>query len=248
MNRFIALLAATFIGVFAAACTGSAAKIECASITDCAEQQICADEGVCEDVDCVDSEDCDVGEYCTDDHECEDGCADDGDCPAGERCDDNECEPYGCRDTQLDCEYGQFCDQVTGQCYDSDFQECTRTCDLTVEGSCGGDYCLATEINGSCNYNYGGTDCPSGNECVLSAVDEASFCFADTDCQSGYHCAFDFFVCVQALCAESKCFEACDVGLGDEACPRGFQCIDPYGNGSPPVCIGECEIMEEYLR
>lgn len=248
MNRVTATVFAALLSVFATACVGGAAKTECSSITDCDEKQICSDEGVCEDVDCVTSEDCDLGEYCSDDNECEDGCSEDSDCAAGERCDDNECEPYGCRDTQLDCEYGQYCDPVTGECYDSDFQECTRSCDLTVEGSCGSDYCLATAVNGECNYNYNGTDCPAGNDCVLTAVDDASFCFSDTDCQAGYHCASDFFVCVQAVCAESKCFEGCDASMGDEACPRGFQCIDPYGNGSPPVCIGECEIMEDYLR
>ncbi len=83
---------------------------------------------------------------------------------------------------------------------------------------------------------------------MRSAIAESAVCFADSDCQSGYHCALDYLVCVQALCAKSQCFEGCDVSLGDEACPRGFQCIDPYNDGSPPVCIGECEIMEDYLR
>ena len=30
------------------------------------------------------------------------------------------CETNGCRDTQLDCEIGEFCNVPTGECYEDD--------------------------------------------------------------------------------------------------------------------------------
>ena len=53
----------------------------------------------------------------------------------------------------------------------------------------------------------------------------------------GYFCHTDF-------CFTAACFYSCDVSEGEEACPRGFQCVD-FDDGNPAVCLGDCEFMTD---
>ena len=233
---------------FAVSCSQPSTKA-CSSNADCDEGAICNDDEQCEDVDCVTSADCDIFEYCSDDYECEEGCSEDSDCIAGETCntETNECEPYGCRNTQLDCAYGQYCDQVTGTCYDDDRPHCGE-CDIYTGSGCSGGQCLVSRTANQCNTAYNGTDCPTGMDCAVFDYDDSSFCFSDADCTGGMLCDPTYLVCYTAYCFESACFQDCTITDGDEACPRGFQCIDVFGDGiSSPVCVGECSFMDDYL-
>jgi hypothetical protein len=238
-------------------CDG-ASKVECATNADCDELQVCTEEGECDSVECLTSTDCDIYEYCDDDpddYECEPGCAEDTDCMAGETCDTetHACSAYGCRSTQLDCEYGQYCDQVTGTCYDDEREHC-ETCDIfSGGGGCGGGSCYVSTVGQSCDIDYGGADCPIGEDCAIFEVDSASSCNSDANCPGDQVCDYidldgngtgDGYFCHSDFCFTAACFYNCTPSEGEEACPRGFSCID-FDDGTTPVCIGDCEFMTD---
>jgi len=90
---------------------------------------------------------------------CELGCATDNDCFPGDRCDMTEgvCEQAPCVDTQVDCGYREFCNTVSGDCYDAGNLYC-RPCDRdNSEVDCGQD--------NICFAGYCGVDCSEGKAC-----------------------------------------------------------------------------------
>ena len=199
-------IAGTMIAVatmlLALACTGAPTEAgPCGSSADCEDGQACSD-GACVDAACLSSADCDINQFCNPVYKCQDGCESDSDCVAGETCNANQCESYGCRDTNLDCEPGEYCDQTTGECYPSDEGHCA-SCDIFDTNSCG--------PSGSCYY-FGG-----------------DFCWSDADCPAGQTCDPNAFFCHVDFCfmdcnpnAEDPCprgYQCVDAtGLGDNVC------------------------------
>ena len=127
--------------------------------------------GTCESVECWESMDCPLGSVCAGNWACQAGCQNDGDCPAEETCEDGTCVKASCRSTLLDCDFGEFCNAVSGECYQS-----------------GGYYCSECETKFDCN---GGVDGPnwclnmSGSEPYYCGVD----CWAGQECPAGYSCS-----------------------------------------------------------
>lgn len=229
-------------------CSGEEAT-PCADNTACAEGQACIDE-VCTDVTCLTSADCDIQQYCTGDFECASGCDQDADCFAGQACntDANTCEAYGCRDTQLDCNYGERCDVTTGSCYVAE-QMCTNNCDYFSPSCPSNQSCAVSSLFGTCDAASGG-GCPSGSPCAIVEVDEGSNCGDfiglpdDSECPSGWYCDYlDGYTnpkCHRDQCVESFCSPTCTT---PDDCPRGFDCIaDSAGRG---VCSADCEFLNE---
>lgn len=158
--------------------------------------------GYCESVDCLTSSDCPMGEICDiDGNDCEAGCNTDLDCLAGFSCDDGECRDYGCRSTVLDCDFGHYCNDDTGQCELADNNFCascntasnnydnqgtTTTCDDELIGNdfCGGagNYCADWYFAGveacliGCDDQE---DCPAGSQCTLVVRPLPGACGAD---------------------------------------------------------------------
>ena len=219
----------------ALACTEAPEKAEeggtCTNSAECAEGQLCL-KNECRDVDCLTSNDCDIEQYCSTEYACEAGCENDNDCFAGDSCNTSTqvCETYGCRDTQLDCEIGEFCNVPTGECYEDDQPHC-RTCSLNdLLYPVFGEECLLwNETGGNCTVDlFFGTQsgCPSDEVCY--PVDPA-----DPFNPNG-------------TCYKSYAVMSCDINA-EEACPRGFSCVQlTYTDGSTTdVCYGDCQYYRE---
>ena len=130
---------------------------------------------------------------------------------AGESCDveTNTCIEYGCRDTQLDCPIGDYCNRNSGDCYDDP----EGTCDFCTEdqsyadqlellfgGSLQDRHCVQWDAAGTtfywlslCNPNQGSEACPRGFACYENIYDpssglEVAACIGDCDYyrQEGY--------------------------------------------------------------
>lgn len=132
----------------------------CVNNTDCEDNELCIAE-TCQTVQCTTSSECGLGQYCNDTFSCTDGCAEDSDCVAGESCDTlvNTCVSYGCRDTQLDCGYGELCDPTSGQCYTDTAPHC-ESCESSLD--CPGGECFSLFTTQSCSTQ---ADCPFGYRC-----------------------------------------------------------------------------------
>ena len=111
--------------------------------------------GECVTAECVTSEQCPMETYCAD-RACTDGCENDDDCFAGDQCntEDGVCEPAACDETAVDCDFREFCNTATGECYDAGNRYC-MPCEN--DSDCGGD--------NICYGNYCAVDCSDGQEC-----------------------------------------------------------------------------------
>lgn len=231
-------------------CTPIPEAKSCASAGECDPGQDCID-AVCTDVECRTAADCGIQEYCTSGGACAPGCDSDGDCFAGQTCDleQHTCESYGCRDTQLDCNYNEFCDQTTGQCVASGMDNC-GSCNPESASCGGGGACLASEEQGACNsFDY---SCPSGQGCFIAETDERRTCEDwlglpdDSVCPSGWSCgqtsATDLnLYCFRPACFTGECYAGCD-SSSDDPCPRGFSCVDA---GTTDVCFADCAFLRD---
>jgi len=226
------------LGLFAltlSGCTGKEEAVQCASNTDCDAGSVCV-EGECKSPECLTSSDCNIGEHCSASFECTTGCTADTDCVAGESCSDGTCAPYGCRDTHLDCNYGEFCDTTTGLCYPDESGICD-SCDPGTDPNCYG-----TTERGPCTSSG---DCPPDQECYVKEYDESSTCRSDADCDAGFVCGYLSDgsggsigpVCYATACYEGSSLTQCDPSVPNE-CSRGFQCQD-FGTGDG-LCYGDC--------
>ena len=142
-----------FLGIF-----GCGSEPECSEEVACALGSVCV-EGACEVRYCSTSAQCEMEQYCSD-GVCFEGCAENSDCYPGEACEleTNSCGPAACTDTHEDCGYKEFCNTVTGECFDASGYYCAP---------CGGD----ADCGGSDNFCYGGwcvVDCETDAECPAS--------------------------------------------------------------------------------
>ncbi|MFT7517913.1 MAG: hypothetical protein ACI9MC_000037 [Kiritimatiellia bacterium] len=119
--------------------------------------------GTCEVPDCSTNLDCPMEMACNG-GSCAPGCDGDKDCYPGSVCNLEEgmCESAGCTDTHLDCGYREFCNTLTGECYDAGRQYC-KPCDRdNVAEDCNNGDANGTNV---CWNNYCLVDCSNGREC-----------------------------------------------------------------------------------
>ncbi len=140
-RQLLALAATTLASVLVvASCSGPAQQVECYDAGQCSgdvgELVACVDND-CTSVECLSSSDCPLGKICSvedEDYTCESGCNGDADCPAGFECGESGvCEEYGCRSSLLDCNFGEFCNEDTGECEADTRPHCTSCDPLTNE-------------------------------------------------------------------------------------------------------------------
>lgn len=141
---------------------------ECSETVSCGFGEMCV-EGVCKGQTCATSAQCNMEQYCSG-GACVAGCEDDEDCYPGDACDvaAATCGPATCTDTRTDCAFGEFCNTLTGECYDAGGYYC-HPC--VGDEDCGGNgnYCL--------DFGY-----PPSNFCGVT-------CTFESDCPDGYTCA-----------------------------------------------------------
>lgn len=207
----------------------------CSINTDCPRGMLCIQEQ-CVQTDCLTSSDCPHNKYCSELRKCKKGCESNSDCKSGSICnDEGKCEEYTCRDTELDCQPGEYC--LENGCQPTNFPIC-EPCDY---------YDFFADIN--------------GGVCAIVDVVEHLSCEWDTiqqrplsSCPENLKCLPSQFVGFQdggGICAETLHLKTCSV---DTPCPRGFQCYDNIFRSSDPqnqvaACLGNCEfyVDEGYL-
>jgi hypothetical protein len=102
---------------------------ECETSANCQDGTVCTESGICVEVSCNSSGECPIETWCNSDTgSCEPGCLGDRDCLPTNECDEGtrQCVQPGCRTTQLDCDLGQFCNALSGQCYDAGGYYCQQ--------------------------------------------------------------------------------------------------------------------------
>lgn len=188
----------------------------CQEEPECSEEQPCpfgsvCNEGVCMQIPCSTSDQCGPEEYCLD-RVCVSGCAEESDCLPGDTCDTttNTCEPRGCRSTQLDCNYKEFCNEANGECYEAGGYYCRSCAD---DDDCGG--------NDNLCLNFG----TSGQYCGVT-------CSSDEDCPAGFDCSP--IGDINGNIVSYQCLTYC--WLYDEDADGLDQVLDPSALTPTPVC------------
>ncbi len=169
---WMGLFFAFFLGILLPGCNGGKDEPEarsCAETTECDFGQSCLD-GLCTARTCATSDGCPIGSFCKG-GSCDPGCETTDDCYPDEACNEGVCEARGCRNTTLDCSFGEFCDIATGDCYaagnsycepcvadSSDADQCGSEENLCLSWGQYGDFC-GVECDNS-------TDCPVGYDCI----------------------------------------------------------------------------------
>ena len=144
--------------------------VTCEETSECAFGESCLN-GVCTSRSCATSAGCPVGSFCGSGGECVAGCENTDDCYPDQVCNDGACSPRGCRDTSLDCAFGEFCDTITGECYaasgpygepcvaeSTNPEQCGTAENVCLRFGQYGDFCGV-----ECDNN---TDCPAGFDCI----------------------------------------------------------------------------------
>jgi hypothetical protein len=199
------------------ACSGSEDP-DCVDHGDCRENQGCV-QGQCRWVDCIDNTRCQLEEYCdAASLTCVAGCSSDDDCPSGDVCDSasNACVGAGCRNTVLDCDYGQICDQDVGYCVTDDRAHC-EVCD-----------------------GLGDATCPTDGICVVE-IEQDYYCQDQNDCRPDQRCDE---LEDGRYCHADRCQYECDPEDVD-SCPRGWLCQETMGYPGTYTCNAECYWLEE---
>ena len=151
-----------FLVLMMVACLGQRSAPECSEDVACEFGSVCV-EGTCSVVACSTSAQCDMEQFCSDGR-CADGCAEAEDCYPGDTCDVDlaVCESAACEDTRRDCGFKEFCNAVSGECYEAGGYYC-QPCNDDFDCGGNGNYCTG--------YGYCGVTCES-----------------DADCPSGFNC------------------------------------------------------------
>ena len=179
MRRILALFALLLpLLTLLAGCGDKEAEITCTETAECGFGETCLD-GVCQGRSCSSSAGCPVGSHCSG-GSCVSGCEGDQDCYPDSICTEGACVARGCRNTTLDCAFGEFCDVNTGECYAASSYYC-KPC---VYGSSDEDQCGA---EGNLCYPWGQygdfcgveceetTDCPAGYDCLVVSNETGPF-------------------------------------------------------------------------
>ena len=223
MRYFSSLLAVGALVALVSSCSGRQTTAECYDTSQCpadvGELVACVD-AACETVECLATSDCSLGQICdveNDRYECVQGCNTDTDCPAGFSCsDDGTCAEYGCRSTLLDCDFGEFCNEATGQCESDDRPHCTP-CDTL------GNNIDFGEIFDTCDDVITGNDSCGGPGAVCTTIAVGEIALTDSPicyvpCQGEGDCPMGF------VCSE--------LTFGSEGCTQ---------QNSLSVCLSDCD-------
>lgn len=182
MSRALVLAAALLAG-----CPqGQGPTRACVDAGDCEGVAICTALGECQAVECTQPAHCNLGYTCDVANTCVEGCATEEDCFAGEACSTaGECEPYGCRSSTLDCNYGERCDPTTHQCAQDVEPHCLADC--TVDWF--SDSCELITPNAvcACFGSVSGSTCVGNTYCLVECDPSA-----DEPCPRGFQCAQAF--------------------------------------------------------
>lgn len=180
----------TLVGLGLGALASCSKAPQCVDNGQCGDMQACIEEE-CVQVECLASAQCGLEQFCDvqRDYTCKSGCEHNTDCQAGFDCnpDSHQCEAYGCRSTDLDCGYGEVCDESSGECKRAQ-----------------GDHCK------TCSDPYFGSGCNKGTCYLFDEESFASYCVVD--------------------CNPSQ----------EDACPRGYECVDVLGDGASYGCFAWC--------
>ena len=215
VRRYRALLIFLFV-----LCGCQTTEVQCADDESCGFGETCV-AGTCTAKGCANSSQCGMEEHCTSGN-CVSGCAVDADCYADSVCnfESGECEAAGCRSTTLDCGFQEFCDTLTGDCYDASGYYC-RECSGGTDDECGG--------NGNLCLGFGAY----GDWCGVT-------CETETDCPSGFTCVG--IVDGTGNPVSKQCITYCWLYIEDASAPP------PEGMGVPethyrgqPVILGDDE-------
>ncbi|MBN2798315.1 MAG: hypothetical protein JXX28_04145 [Deltaproteobacteria bacterium] len=139
-----------------AGCGGAAPA--CDAETPCPFGEDCVS-GACVPATCASSDQCGVEERCVD-RACVPGCDNADDCYPGFTCEEHACAEAACEETAVDCGFKEFCNPLTGECYDA-----------------GGDYCRPCGD---------ASDCADGNECFLGYC--LQDCSGGRECPAAFEC------------------------------------------------------------
>lgn len=169
-----AALSALFfaVGLLALLAVSGCPAKECETSDNCPPGTVCTESGTCQQLQCTSSNDCPVGNWCDlDKGDCTPGCVSDNDCLPSEQCDveQRQCRTPGCRNTVLDCAFGEFCNENSGECIDAGNAYC-RACERNEDcGASGANLCLrfGGQLDAYCGVDCS-TDqvCPAGYSCV----------------------------------------------------------------------------------
>jgi hypothetical protein len=163
MSRHLALLLIALAGLLVFGAT-ACDQPQCEISSHCPEGQVCNSDGQCNAQACSSSLECNIEEFCDfESGNCTAGCQNDRDCLPTSSCntETRTCFEPGCRNTQLDCEFGTFCNNLTGECYDAGGAYC-RQCESSADCGSANNVCL--RLGGS-NQTFCGVDCSGGQEC-----------------------------------------------------------------------------------
>ena len=195
-------------------------EVECADDDSCGFGETCV-AGVCTAKGCANSSQCAMEEHCAG-GTCVEGCVEDADCYADSVCnfESGVCEDAACRSTTLDCGFNEFCDTITGDCYDASGYYC-RQCPGGTDEECGG--------NGNLCFGWGGY----GNWCGVT-------CEEESDCPSG-------FTCVEVSdgtgnLISKQCITYCWLYIDDDSGPPSQDDAAPRGEyRGVPIVLGDNE-------
>ncbi|MCP4806654.1 MAG: hypothetical protein GY884_15035 [Proteobacteria bacterium] len=139
---------------------GCEPEIECSEEIACEFGTVC-EEGFCIEIPCSTSAQCGMEQYC-EGRTCVDGCSVDDDSYPGDIChaESSTCVERGCRDTQLDCGFSEFCNEANGECYGAGGYYC-KSCE--DDSACGSDDNMCLNFGGG--YTYCGVYCEDDSEC-----------------------------------------------------------------------------------
>ena len=154
------------IALILAALVGCKTAAECAEDKPCGFGETCV-EGKCVSRACATSAQCAMEQFC-DGGTCRDGCQEDADCYPGDTCVEGACAAAACRSSTLDCDFKEFCDPSTGECYEASGYYC-RACNSDEDCGGNGNYCWNFGLDRQfCGVRCEGSDddCPSGFTCI----------------------------------------------------------------------------------
>lgn len=207
-------------------------KTYCSQAGDCGNGYICVN-NQCLTPECSSSSDCPLEKYCNDVFQCVSGCTLNSDCLTGDLCIDKRCTNQDCRNAELDCEIGEYCNPNSGMCYEDSFEHCGLCSFSEWESGINGGECIADRVNesSSCNWNdvnQSGTGCPSLETCFPRYI-------------------FDSNATEGGVCVSIFKFKRCDPN-NEFSCPRGFSCGSNRHNAPEQqseiyMCMSDCEFL-----